>query len=159
MCLSNLKYFLSDGGKSTQTLRGDRFRETDGSLFVSERRRSANPKSGWVKIEGSNRDMDRLNQLRLQHLQMLTGAESSCVLFQDADSVKPLFWFDSTEQERIALAESVRLGLLPEGWESVSEREGDVAVVLCLKRAIRNDLKAVKANLIHWFAAQKFACR
>lgn len=158
MCLSNLKQFLSEESRSERRFR-DRFRGKDGSLFVSERRRSAGGSRRWAKVEEPNRDLERINQLRLQHLQMLTGAESSCVLFQDADSVKPLFWYDSTEPERVALAESVRLGLLPEGWESVSEREGEFAIVLCLKRALRNDLKAVKANLVHWFAAQRFARR
>ncbi len=157
MCLTNLKQFLMEGTRSPGDV-VDEVREGKKGVFKERRRNPASPRGlpsgGWQRG-----DMEGLNQLRLQHLQMLTGAESSCVLFQDSDNVEPLFWFDSTEPERVALAASVRLGLLPEGWESIAEREGDFAVVLCLKRAIRNDLKAIKTNLIHWFAAQKFQNR
>ncbi len=154
MCLTNLKQFFMEGSR----IQGVDARGEERNGFRERRR---NPVSSGAALDGGQRrrDLERLNQLRLQHLQILTGAESSCVLFQDAETVEPLFWFDSTEPERVALAASIRLGLLPEGWESIAEREGDVAVVLCLKRAVRNDLKAIKTNLIHWFAAQRFQSR
>lgn len=107
----------------------------------------------------SSEEIERLNQLRLQHLQMLTGAVASCVLFRDGERVEPLFWFDTASGERDVLAASLLNGVAPEGWECVRESDGDLEVALCLKGAARSGLKAVKSYLIHWFAAQKFPCR